>query len=989
MTLYRQDELFATISGGADARVFIDWEAPLLDAAVEHLCRGWTGGLLDLGALLVVVPTRHAGRRLREALAVHAAGRGEAVVPPVTVPPEFLVQPAAAGGADGDGGLQPASPLQSLLAWINALQSADLDKCRHVFPVDPVERGFSWALQTALQLERLRSALGENGLTIAAAVKRFGKVLDEAQRWKELAALERRMGGVLRKGGRVDRHVARARAAGEPSLPEGVESVVVLATPDPGELALRALEKLRERVPIEVVVYAPRELRHLFDGWGRPLPMAWAEREIPIPDPFGTIHLAAHPRAQAGVVMDLLLQAGEGGAAGSGARVGAGVGVAVPDPEVAAHLDGVLRARGIPVYNPDGMPFSRHALASTLRLLGDLLRTRSFRVFNALAHDAEFLRAVAHRAAGDGDQRWSAKEALANLDRLRDEHLPDTLDDLIDLTRRSAMVDPHTARMIRTAADWLDAFQRAGSAGFGNCLLEWLAFLYGHREFHSDAADDVALAAIAGEISLCLEELEGSAAAAARLRLAPADALEVVLHVLSGLALYREREAGALELQGWLELLWEDAPQLIVTACNDGLIPETIVGDPFLPNKARVLLGVRDNQRRFGRDAYLLSSLLASRAGSGRVDLIVGRARNNGDPLRPSRLLFQCPDEALAERAMQLFHEMAPDSGTPAPPWQRAWKLRPPRLPEQASIRSHVSVTALGAYLSCPFRFFLAHGLGMREVEADKQEMNPMEFGNLCHHALEQLGRDESLRDCADEREVRGFLLNEADRFVESRYGKVLTVPVRIQLETARQRLSWAAGVFARDRAEGWRTEHIEWRFDRDHPWEIGGLRVRGTIDRVDRHGDSGALRVLDYKTANKATLPVDAHLVALKRTEDAHALRQWLLYPAPDGRMMRWIGLQLPLYVLALRRIEGDGPPVTAGYFNLPRAAGETGIALWNGLSDAVLEQAMHCAEAAATAIVAEAFWPPAARPRFDDFARLFFASAGESFEEPADSIA
>ena len=48
----------------------------------------------------------------------------------------------------------------------------------------------------------------------------------------------------------------------------------------------------------------------------------------------------------------------------------------------------------------------------------------------------------------------------------------------------------------------------------------------------------------------------------------------------------------------------------------------------------------------------------------------------------------------------------------------------------------------------------------MREVDAEKHEMNPMEFGNLCHYALERLGRDESMRACDHEGEVSGFLVS-------------------------------------------------------------------------------------------------------------------------------------------------------------------------------------------------------------------------------------
>ena len=52
------------------SRHFLSWERPLLSQAVAHLASGWDGkGPLDLSRLLVIVPTRQSGRRLREALA--------------------------------------------------------------------------------------------------------------------------------------------------------------------------------------------------------------------------------------------------------------------------------------------------------------------------------------------------------------------------------------------------------------------------------------------------------------------------------------------------------------------------------------------------------------------------------------------------------------------------------------------------------------------------------------------------------------------------------------------------------------------------------------------------------------------------------------------------------------------------------------------------------------------------------------------------------
>jgi len=92
-----------------------------------------------------------------------------------------------------------------------------------------------------------------------------------------------------------------------------------------------------------------------------------------------------------------------------------------------------------------------------------------------------------------------------------------------------------------------------------------------------------------------------------------------------------------------------------------------------------------------------------------------------------------------------------------------------------------------------------------------------------------------------------------------------------------------------------------------------------------------------------------------------------------------RWTDLQLPLYAVSLRP-EAGGRPVTAAYFNLPKAVTDTAIAVWE-LTPAVLAGAEACAAGVAAAIQRREFWPPADKVKYDDtFATLFFGTAAES---------
>jgi len=128
---------------------------------------------------------------------------------------------------------------------------------------------------------------------------------------------------------------------------------------------------------------------------------------------------------------------------------------------------------------------------------------------------------------------------------------------------------------------------------------------------------------------------------------------------------------------------------------------------------------------------------------------------------------------------------------------------------------------------------------------------------------LQTLGEDRALRDCTDEKILREALLDRLEATVRARYGGLLTLTLVVQLESARQRLRKAAEVQARERAEGWVIERVEWKFPAAPALVFAGLAVRGKIDRIDRHEGTGAVRVLDYKTSDQPATPCDAPLPA------------------------------------------------------------------------------------------------------------------------------
>ena len=126
-----------------------------------------------------------------------------------------------------------------------------------------------------------------------------------------------------------------------------------------------------------------------------------------------------------------------------------------------------------------------------------------------------------------------------------------------------------------------------------------------------------------------------------------AEAMRILLDRIHTQRIAPTASEAAIELVGWLELPLDDAPALIVTSFNEGLVPSSVNADMFLPGELRSALGLDDNSRRYARDAYAVATLLAPWRDT---TFIIGQRSQDDDPLTPSRLLFAAPPETVARR---------------------------------------------------------------------------------------------------------------------------------------------------------------------------------------------------------------------------------------------------------------------------------------------------------------------------------------------------
>ncbi len=927
----------------------LDWKEAALPQLVREIVRPCedSGRILDLRGTVVMIQTRQSVRALGDALAKEGARRGKLLLPPAFLLPEQVFQ------SSGEAGGPPAGPRRSFLAWTRVLAEVDPKRYPNLLGNAPNLAGLEERLVWGRVLREVEALLGENLLRFEDVATVADLPPGEEERWAELADLERHFREVLTGWGFSSEVESRLAACAGPQTPEGSDRLVLALVADPLPAVTTFLEALLDSRPefsVDILAWGPENVE-AFDGWGRPLPAFWRERYPPAPVLQGRFHPLRSGEEEALRVKTLLEPNLE--------RPGA-VALGVQSGEVVSPLERL----GVPCFDPSGEPLSMTWPFSLFESLAEWLAGDGFEPFARLVRTPWVVAVLERELEG-----FDPQPVLLELDRIRERYLPDTTSDV----RRKVRPGSALKGVFECFSGWQRTFAKLP---YGDSFLEvinrWSGQLDGLPSLISVWNRWVE---VLPEVVEEIEPLQPGSAASF---------LHALLALLKEEVYYDEMPREGLRVQGWLELPLIEAPHLILAEVADEHLPGAVRSHPFLPDALRGRLGLRDEESRETRDSWLLSCLDQSRRKHGRLDLTLSRSNSRGEPLKPTRLLFQGAPHKLPARVQVAFRE--PPLLKQDPPWALGWKLRPPGPAERPYRPGHLSVTAFRSYLRCPFRFFLERSLGMETYDSRKMEMDAAEFGTLVHETLEALARDDTMRDSADAPAIAEFLRDRATTLIHQRYGQALPLSLEIQLESAIQRLRAWANEEAKSRREGWRIDPnlVEWTPPEDaDALQIEGCRITGKIDRIERHDETGALRLLDFKTRDTAGSPAKAHLKGWNPEVDEDRVPSSARVTVL-GKPYRWLDLQLPLYAwMAQDRFPGAGLQV--GYVHLPRVVGNVGVDLWTDLSESdLVEAAVECAGGIIRDIRGGIFWPPAEDLKYDDFEGLFFESLTDELEAP-----
>ena len=957
---------------------FLGWTQPAVETVCDFLLVGVQSGQpFDLEGTLLVVPTQQAGRHLLDALVQRCSASGMSVLSQRLVTPTQLA-------ADALRQQDLASGAEILTAWSEVLATANEPLLMAAFGASGRAREPAATLAMAERLQQVRRDLAEAACSCADVTAQIDAASAELERWQALAQLEAALLVRLTRDRLRDPCAAQIAWAAHPCLAPEIRRLVVACVPDPSLLLIRALAQLANRITIDILIQAPPSEAATFDSWGRPLPDQWNTRRSHIPDEEKNLLLVADPAAQAGRIVEIMTQAADCKDARPPLPFTiSDTAIGVPDRATVPFLIDHLATAGVAAFDPQERLLREHPLCELITRLLDLRRAAPYRTVADLLRHPDVLTALQQDPLA-----LDPTQILTQLDQFQNRHLPLSLTDLL----RPFARNPRGTTDLRTDFTLLgQALQRLAlwrerllAEPLPAVLRALLAEIYTCRQLNPELPADRLFAAAAETLDRVLRELED-----ARL---PPSTPEIETAVLTARLRNQgcapERSNELIDLEGWLELPWNRAPLLLVAGMNEGCVPDGRLADDFLPDSLRRALGLRDDRLRAARDAFLLHVLIAARDnGCGRLCLLCSKSSAEGDPLRPSRLLFRCEDAQLPQRARRLFGKSS--ASRPGTPATIGFQLRPFALLETDDFKSQISnlksqtlsVTQFKDYLQCPFRFYLRHRLKMTPLADDQLAPDERAFGNLVHAVLQDFANDPKLAHSTDTEKLAAHLADITRARFAANYGARPSLAVQVARESAIQRLSRFAEVQIA-LAQEWEIISHESRFVLTR----NGTEIVARIDRIDRHRHDGRLRVMDYKTFEKIKTPVVTHLGTCR--EDTPAFAQVEL-PDARGRPRRkaWLDLQLPLYREALIASGSCDAHaiIELGYFILPRAIGETGFYPWNDYTPALQDSAMTCADGVLTAISAETFWPPRdVPPAWDDYAVLFTGDPDHCFEPP-----
>ena len=379
-----------------------------------------------------------------------------------------------------------------------------------------------------------------------------------------------------------------------------------------------------------------------------------------------------------------------------------------------------------------------------------------------------------------------------------------------------------------------------------------------------------------------------------------------------------------LQVLGLLETRAIDFDKIIIIGANEGKLPKSHWDSSFIPWDLRKNAGLPTPDEREASYSNHFYRLLQR---SSEVYITYNSTTDGMNTGEKSHYILQLETDLVSLPQHQLIHQnyspKQENSRTGDTCYQSNAAICK-KMDERLS--AGISASALNTLIQCPLDFYYKYILGLSESETVEENFEASTFGSQIHDVLEKIFKEEfqipekpmdvkTLQRCQGEVEKRlkdSYLctpkFSEAD--VATGYNR-LAFDISVKyLESffnaqIREVKECKTPIFI-DKTE----EKIEVELNLNIAGEKKKVLLKGTIDRIDRIGDS--CRIIDYKSGGckpaKVKLP--------KTILDTDRMQN--LMKNPDSRFAR----QLLFYGLMFRNTRPDQNNFTAGIISLVNIA-------------------------------------------------------------------
>ncbi len=849
---------------------FLGWDRPALHEAADRLA-AWSSrpDELDLSRVAVVLPGARAGRVLLSVLTRRAAASPMPFCPPAIATPGEI--PEIVLGSNS----RVAGAAATLMAWVTALQGLAPETFRALAGNPPPLDEFSRWLGLAEMLVGCEAQLAAANRTmgdVAAASDQFGPGFAK-ERWEAAAAAQAARDAVLENSGLIERHKARRDALRANSRPApAFDRLVLLGLAELPPVAKESI--VASGIPTTVMVHGRESDRDMLDDWG--MPRADSAELLDVRLDRELIVFAESARDQSHEALAAALEDGPTCDQTT---------LCLADDSLASVTARVAAEAGVAVHHAAGTPLQRSRVWRLTAAVRRHLTERTLESLRGLLRQPDIERSLG-----------LAGRVMARLD----EYAEQTLHHSLEEPWRT-----ESGRYIRSFEDvhlrleeLLKALDDAKGGDAADELLKLLATVLSHDDAHPAdlrPGDRRAFNSFRTVIDLFREPDSRTMLAG----VGSVHVLGLILRTASRVAVPDEAAEPALEVIGWLEAAMDPAARLTVAGFNEGAVPAAVGTDPLLTESMRTTLSLPNSRTRLARDAWLVRTLAGSKRS---LRLVYGRRSADGDPIRPSRFLLAAPPDELPIRVLEAIGKIRGRAPRRVDARERCADgtafVVPVMSPAPVAHDDIFSVTSFRTYIQSPYQFYLRHVLGLDEATPPGREASGATFGNLVHEALKTFALDEPMRLVTDPRRIEAAMLAGLEREARRAFGDRSSPASMLQVEIAKRRLRTLAAWQADRTKEGWIIAETEWSppgKSVEFPVDGRAAQIRGKIDRIDRHADSGRLAILDFKTGDTPRKPSDAYRV---RSGD-------------------WEDLQLPLYRHLAASLGADDGSVL-GYVNI-----------------------------------------------------------------------